>query len=111
MTTTQTPTPDESEPVGGLVGSAVNDQLRRELSAAQANIAELKKQWDRSKFVNRALAARLESNPAMITELKSALLLYHEAWCGCEGDWKAAMRVASKNADKLLESLCVKQCQ
>lgn len=39
---------------------------------------------------------------AMIFQLREALLLYHEAWNGCEGDWRTAMRIASRNADQVL---------
>ena len=35
-------------------------------------------------------------------DLRTALLLYHEAWNGCEGDWHAAMKVASKEAEAVL---------
>jgi hypothetical protein len=37
-----------------------------------------------------------------IINLRTALLLYHEAWNGCEGDWKGAMKRASANADAIL---------
>ena len=36
--------------------------------------------------------------------LEEALRMYHEAWNGCEGDWKAAMRRASKVADQALSN-------
>jgi len=39
---------------------------------------------------------------AEIERLRTALLLYHEAWNGCEGDWKTAMREASKEAESVL---------
>lgn len=35
-------------------------------------------------------------------DLRIALLLYHEAWNGCEGDWHAAMKVASAAAEAVL---------
>lgn len=38
----------------------------------------------------------------MIFNLREALLLYHEAWNGCEGDWRKAMSEASRNADAVL---------
>lgn len=34
--------------------------------------------------------------------LREALLLYHEAWNGCEGNWHKAMRYASRNAERVL---------
>ena len=37
-----------------------------------------------------------------IRELREALLLYHEAWNGCDGNWHVAMKNASKNADTVL---------
>lgn len=37
-----------------------------------------------------------------IFRLRAALLLYHEAWNGCERDWHKAMRKASRNADRVL---------
>lgn len=37
-----------------------------------------------------------------IGELREALLLYHEAWNGCEGNWHKAMKSASQNAEKVL---------
>lgn len=37
-----------------------------------------------------------------IHRLREAVLLYHEAWNGCEGNWHEAMRTASKNADSVL---------
>jgi len=37
-----------------------------------------------------------------ISRLREALLLYHEAWNGCEGNWRKAMRAASRNADRVL---------
>jgi len=37
-----------------------------------------------------------------IRKLRTALLLYHEAWNGCEGDWHKAMKSASKYAETVL---------
>lgn len=37
-----------------------------------------------------------------IRELREALLLYHEAWNGCERNWHKAMCEASHNADHVL---------
>lgn len=51
------------------------------------------------KDMNRVVAAE---PGAEIRKLREALLLYHEAWNGCEGDWRAAMRMASKNAEDVL---------
>lgn len=37
-----------------------------------------------------------------LENLREALLLYHEAWNGCEGDWHKAMKEASRNAEEVL---------
>ena len=58
------------------------------------------KEWGAYDTV-RAVAAAKGALSA-IRELMEALLLYHEAWNGCEADWRSAMRAASKNADKVL---------
>jgi hypothetical protein len=39
---------------------------------------------------------------AEIGRLREALLLYHEAWNGCEGNWHQAMKRASANAEAVL---------
>ena len=39
---------------------------------------------------------------AEIGRLREALLLYHEAWNGCEGNWHGAMKRASVNAEAVL---------
>ncbi len=44
----------------------------------------------------------VESVEAENRKLREALLLYHEAWNGCERNWHAAMKSASKNADEVL---------
>jgi len=44
----------------------------------------------------------IENAAVEISRLRTALLLYHEAWNGCEGDWHNAMRAASDNADCVL---------
>ena len=39
---------------------------------------------------------------AEIRRLREALLLYHEAWNGCEGNWHGVMKRASVNAEAVL---------
>lgn len=57
----------------------------------------------RGKLIQKAMNRVVASEPcAEIRKLREALLLYHEAWNGCESDWLAAMREASKNAEAVL---------
>ena len=55
-----------------------------------------------SKQIPIAVTNQIIRQQEQINNLRAALLLYHEAWNGCERNWREAMCNASQIADALL---------
>ena len=103
MTPNQTPTPrtDEAEPAGGLVGSAINDQLRRELAAKHDAFEKVQATYEATHAINVKLREQRDAEKKWADEVDSQLRAFIDRARSREDTTEWLHKQACKERDQL----------